>query len=377
MFFRNIIGHEEIKRRLIRTVREGTVPQAYLFCGASGVGKLGMALAYARYLNCTSRGEDDACGVCPSCRQMTTMMHPDVHYSFPVYKSDKRRSGCSDDYIAEWRDALSRTPYLSREKWSEAINSGNSQLYIYADEAGAIIRKLSYKSFESEYKILIMWSPESMRTECANSLLKLIEEPYDKTLFILVSDSPEKLLPTIVSRTRILRFRTVPDDLVSSRLQADFSLDSENADEVARISNGSYRKAVEIIQQTEENDRFFNLFVAMMRNAYARRIKEMKAWSEETGSLGREAEKRFLQYSQRMLRENYIYNTRVSALTYMTKREKEFSVRFSPFINEKNVIEIMEALSNAERDIIQNANGKIVFFDLSIKMILLIKRAAS
>ena len=353
------------------------MPQAYLFCGASGVGKLGMALAYARYLNCTSRGEDDACGVCPSCRQMTTMMHPDVHYSFPVYKSDKRRSGCSDDYIAEWRDALSRTPYLSREKWSEAINSGNSQLYIYADEAGAIIRKLSYKSFESEYKILIMWSPESMRTECANSLLKLIEEPYDKTLFILVSDSPEKLLPTIVSRTRILRFRTVPDDLVSSRLQADFSLDSENADEVARISNGSYRKAVEIIQQTEENDRFFNLFVAMMRNAYARRIKEMKAWSEETGSLGREAEKRFLQYSQRMLRENYIYNTRVSALTYMTKREKEFSVRFSPFINEKNVIEIMEALSNAERDIIQNANGKIVFFDLSIKMILLIKRAAS
>lgn len=377
MFFKDITGHEEIKHRLIQTVKDGTVPQAYLFCGPSGVGKLGMAIAYARYLNCTSRGEDDACGVCPSCRQMTTMMHPDVHYSYPVYKSDKRRSGCSDDYLPEWRAALSETPYLSREKWTEAIGSGNSQLYIYADEAGAIIRKLSFKSFESEYKILIMWLPELMRTECANSLLKLIEEPYEKTLFILVSDSPEKLLPTIVSRTRVLHFRTVPDELISRKLQERFSLDPEDSGEVARISNGSYRKAVEIMQQTGENQKFFDLFVSMMRNAYARRIKEMKAWSDEVGSLGREAEKRFLQYSQRMLRENYIYNTRISALTYMTRREKEFSVRFSPFINEKNVIEIMEALSNAERDISQNANGKIVFFDLSIKMILLIKRATS
>lgn len=377
MFFRDIIGHEEIKRQLVRTVKEGRVPQAWLFCGASGVGKLGMAIAYARYLNCTSRGEDDACGVCPSCRQMTNMMHPDVHYSYPVYKSDKRRSGCSDDYIAEWRDALSQTPYLSREKWTEAINSGNSQLYIYADEAGAIIRKLSYKNFESEYKILIMWSPESMRTECANSLLKLIEEPYDKTVFILVSDNPERVLPTILSRTRILPFKTVSDELLSARLQQRFSLEAEDAAEVARISNGSYRKAVEVMQQTEENEKFFNLFVSMMRNAYARRIKEMKAWSDEVGTLGREAEKRFLQYSQRMLRENYIYNTRVSALTYMTRRERDFSVRFSPFINEKNVIEIMEALSCAERDISQNANGKIVFFDLSIKMILLIKRATA
>lgn len=375
MFFRDIVGQQEVKKHLIQSVKNGQIPHARLLCGPDGVGKLAMAIAYARYLNCTDRGDDDSCGVCPSCRHITSLMHPDLHFVFPVYKNEKLKKRVSDDYITEWREALSETHYLSLERWLSIIDAENAQPKIYTDESREIIRKLSFKSFESEYKVMIIWLPELMVEECANKLLKIIEEPYEKTVFLLVSNRPDRILPTIISRTQRLNLRNIPNEEVASELVKRFSADPADAANIARIANGSYRRALEVMQQTGENKLFFELFVNMMRNSYARKIKEMKQWSDEVSKLGREAEKRFLQYAQRMLRENYIYNTRVQSLTYMTSDEKNFSSRFAPFINEKNVIGIMEELGRAERDIIQNANAKIVFFDLSIKLILLLKNA--
>jgi len=377
MFFKDIIGHEEIKQHLLQSVAENKIPHAQLFCGPDGVGKFAMAIAYARYLNCTGRkpGDTDACGECPSCRQITSMMHPDIHYVFPIYKTSSPKRAISDDYIKEWRRMVSETKYISIEGWLEEIKAENSQPQIYVDESQQIIRKLSYKSFESEYKVMIIWLPELMNEQCSNKLLKILEEPYEKTIFLLVSNRLDKLLTTILSRTQPIHFKGLPHNLISQTLQERFSVDAEAADAVTRLSSGSYRRALELMKQTGENKQFFDFFVQMMRLAYARKIKEMKIWSEEVAKLGREAEKRFLQYCQRMIRENYIYNTRIPSIIYLTPEERNFSTRFAPFINEKNVIQIMEELGRAESDISRNASGAIVFFDLSIKMILLIKRA--
>ena len=353
MFFKDIIGHEEIKQHLLQSVAENKIPHAQLFCGPDGVGKFAMAIAYARYLNCTGRkpGDTDACGECPSCRQITSMMHPDIHYVFPIYKTSSPKRAISDDYIKEWRRMVSETKYISIEGWLEEIKAENSQPQIYVDESQQIIRKLSYKSFESEYKVMIIWLPELMNEQCANKLLKILEEPYEKTIFLLVSNRPDKLLTTILSRTQPIHFKGLPHNLISQTLQERFSVDAEAADAVTRLSSGSYRRALELMKQTGENKQFFDFFVQMMRLAYARKIKEMKIWSEEVAKLGREAEKRFLQYCQRMIRENYIYNTRIPSIIYLTPEERNFSTRFAPFINEKNVIQIMEELGRAESDI--------------------------
>lgn len=374
MQFKDIVGHNDIKRHLISTVKQGNIPHARLISGITGIGKLSMAIAYAQYLNCTNRGETDSCGECTTCRQISSLMHPDVHYSYPIYKSAKLKKRISDDYIAQWRNMITNTSYPSLEGWLVEIKNENAQPRIYVDDSVEIIRKLSFKNFSAKYKMLIMWMPELMNTECANKLLKIIEEPYPQTVIILVSDHPERILPTILSRTQLLSMRPIAESEIISHLVSTYSVGDIQAREVARIANGSYRKALEFMQQSEENKLYFDLFVDMMRNSYARKIKEMQRWSDTVSKLGRESIKRFLQYCQRMLRENYIYNTQIGSINYQTEQEKSFSVRFAPFINEKNVIEIMEEFSRSERDIAMNGNARIVLFDLSIRLILLLKR---
>ena len=364
MFFKDIIGQDDVKRRLIESVKNGHIAHAQLFEGNDGAGALPLALAYARYIQCTHRGEDDACGECPSCRQMTALMHPDVHFVFPIANKKQKKEPVCDDYIAEWRNYVGETPYPSAESWQQFLATGNSQPLIYVHEAREIIRKLSLKSFESEYKIMIIWLPELMNPVCANKLLKILEEPYEKTVFLLVSNQPDKILGTILSRSQRINMRVVSPEKISEALQRRYSLGQQDADAVAHIANGNFIKALETIQLSEENQYFFDLFVRLMR---------LKVWSEEAADMGREKEKRFLAYTQRMLRENYIYNLHIPEISYLNSREEQFSTRFAPFIHERNIISLMNELSKAESDISQNANGKIVFFDLAIKMIMLLK----
>ena len=244
---------------------------------------------------------------------------------------------------------------------------------IYAEESREIIRKISLKTYESDYKVMIIWLPERMNAVCANKLLKLLEEPYDKTVFLLVSDNASAILGTILSRTQPVHLRPLSEDVVSSALVTNYSLSPEDASAIAHIASGNYLRALESIRVSDEMRLNFDLFVRLMRLAYGRKIKDLKLWSEEISDLGREKERIFLSYAQRMLRENFIYNIRQPEINYMTTQEAQFSSRFAPFIHERNVYPIMEELSRAYDDIGQNANGKIVFFDLAIKMIMLLK----
>ena len=372
-FFRDVIGHDSLKASLIRSVQSGNIAHAQLFSGMSGIGKFAMAMAYARYIHCTNRGETDACGECPSCVQYNALSHADLHFVFPMVRNkDKRKNHC-DDFLPTWSEFISNHAYFGIDNWLQAINAENKQALIYSDESEEIWRKMTLKSFSSPYKIMIIWLPERMNIECANKLLKLFEEPFPNSIFLLVSNEPDQLLTTIRSRVQQIAMHALPLPTIAGALQEEYHISDADARAIAHLSGGSYLKAIGSLTLNEDNKLFFDLFVQVMRLAYARRIKDLKAWSEETADLGRERLRRFLSYAARMIRENFIHNIAQPELNYMTTEEAQFSSRFAPFIHERNVTEIMRILGSAENDIGQNANAKIVLFDLSIKLIMLLK----
>ena len=371
MFFKDVIGQEEAKQRLIREAKEGKIAHARLFCGPEGIGKLPLAIAFARYLSCNNPGEKDACGVCPSCIKFNKLAHPDLHFVFPVIKK-KAKDTVSDDFIAEWRELLSHTPYFNLNIWLEEMGAENQQAQIYVKESDEIIRKLSLKSSQGGYKIMIIWLPEKMNVECSNKLLKLLEEPPSQTIFLLVSEEPDMLLTTIQSRTQRFTLYGIEEKYITERLQNQYGLQEKDANSIAHQSEGNFLKALESIHLSEENKLFFDLFVNLMRLSYQRKIREMKQWSETLAAMGREKQKHFLSYCQRLVRENFIFNFQNPSLIFMNEEEQNFSKRFAPYINEKNVMGIMDELSEAQRHIEQNVNARMVFFDFSLKMIVLL-----
>ena len=371
MFFKDVIGQEEAKQRLIREAKEGKIAHARLFCGPEGIGKLPLAIAFARYLSCNNPGENDACGVCPSCVKFNKLAHPDLHFVFPVIKK-KAKDTVSDDFISEWRELLSHTPYFNLNIWLEEMGAENQQAQIYVKESDEIIRKLSLKSSQGGYKIMIIWLPEKMNVECSNKLLKLLEEPPSQTIFLLISEEPDMLLTTIQSRTQRFTLYGIEEECIMERLQDQYGLQEKDANSIAHQSEGNFLKALESIHLSEENKLFFDLFVNLMRLSYQRKIREMKQWSETLAAMGREKQKHFLSYCQRLVRENFIYNFQNPSLIFMNEEEQNFSKRFAPYINEKNVMGIMDELSEAQRHIEQNVNARMVFFDFSLKMIVLL-----
>ena len=371
MFFKDVIGQEEAKQRLIREAKEGKIAHARLFCGPEGIGKLPLAIAYARYLSCNNPGEKDACGICPSCIKFNKLAHPDLHFVFPVIKK-KSKDTVSDDFITEWRELLSQTPYFNLNIWLEEMGAENQQAQIYVKESDEIIRKLSLKSSQGGYKIMIIWLPEKMNVECSNKLLKLLEEPPSQTIFLLVSEEPDMLLTTIQSRTQRFALYGIEEKYITERLQSQYGLQERDAISIGHRSEGNFLKALESIHLNEENKLFFDLFVSLMRLSYQRKIREMKQWSETLAAMGRERQKHFLSYCQRLVRENFIFNFQDPSLVFMNEEEQDFSKRFAPYINEKNVMGIMDELSEAQRHIEQNVNARMVFFDFSLKMIVLL-----
>ena len=371
MFFKDVIGQEEAKQRLIREAKKGKIAHARLFCGPEGIGKLPLAIAYARYLSCNNPGEKDACGICPSCVKFNKLAHPDLHFVFPVIKK-KSKDTVSDDFITEWRELLSQTPYFNLNIWLEEMGAENQQAQIYVKESDEIIRKLSLKSSQGGYKIMIIWLPEKMNVECSNKLLKLLEEPPSQTIFLLVSEEPDMLLTTIQSRTQRFALYGIEEKYITERLKNQYGLQEKDAISIGHRSEGNFLKALECIHLSEENKLFFDLFVSLMRLSYQRKIREMKQWSETLAAMGREKQKHFLSYCQRLVRENFISNFQDPSLNFMNEEEQNFSKRFAPYINEKNVMGIMDELSEAQRHIEQNVNARMVFFDFSLKMIVLL-----
>ena len=371
MFFKDIIGQTEAKQRLIKEIQEGKIPHARLFCGGQGTGKLPLAIAYARYLSCEHPGATDACGNCPNCVKYNKLAHPDLHFAFPVIKLNNKDT-VSDDFLTLWREMLQNTPYFNMNIWLEQMGAENQQAQIFVKESEEIVRKLSLKPSQGGYKIMIIWLPEKMNAECSNKLLKLLEEPPAKTVFLLVSEEPDALLATIQSRTQRFKIPGIGDNDIATTLVRKYGIEEKAAVNIAHRSEGNWIKVLETIHTNEESKLFFELFVSLMRLAYQRKIREMKQWSETLAAMGRERQKHFLAYAQRMIRENFVCNFSNSSIVYLNEEEQNFANRFAPYINERNVINIMDELSEAERHIGQNVNARMVFFDFALKMIVLL-----
>lgn len=374
MYFRDIIGQEEIKEQLIKSARTGIVPHARLFTEQGGAGAFPLALAYARYLNCTNPTEEDACGKCPSCLKYNELVHPDLHFVFPIIsKKDKKKEVC-DDYLTEWRGFLKERPYFNMDSWLDYIEAGNSQALIYSKESDEILRKLSLKIYEATYRILLVWLPEKLHPTCANKLLKIIEEPPLNTVILMVSENPDLILGTILSRAQRLNVRAIHPEAIVYAMTSRFGLSTEDAQHITHLANGNYLKAIEAISLGEENKFFLEQFKGMMRNSWARNVKGMKEMADLLASIGRERQKNFLAYCQHLIRENFMYRFQSPELNYMNLDEAGFAVKFAPFVNERNVFDIMEELAKAEQHVAQNVNAKMVFFDLSLRLTVLIKR---
>ena len=316
------------------------------------------------------------CGSCPACVKLDKFIHSDLHFVFPVKKkkgSTSDTAPVSDDYITEWREILSKNAYFSYDDWLLKLDVENQQPMIYERESSEILHKLSMQSREGGWKVVVIWLPEKMREACSNKLLKVIEEPPKDTLFILVSEEPDKIIPTILSRTQRVEVPCISREDIEAALMAKYGLTFNDAKVVAQQCGGNWEKAEEQLSLSEEKALYLELFMQLMRVAYARNIRDMKAWSEQVAAMGRERQKRLLDYCQRMIRENFVMNFKNSELNYMSQAEQNFSVRFSPFVNENNIFGIMDELSEAQRHIEQNVNAKMVFFDMSLRMIVWIK----
>ena len=374
MYFKDIIGQEEVKERLRQSARTGIVPHAQLFTEQGGAGAFALALAYARYLNCTERTETDACGHCPSCLKYDELAHPDLHFVFPIVTKKEKKKEVCDDYLHEWRGFLKGHPYFNLDNWLDYIEAGNSQALIYSKESDEIIHKLSLKIYEAEYRTLIVWLPEKMHPTCANKLLKIIEEPPMRTVILMVSEAPDLIIGTIQSRAQRIPIRPIDTNSMVEAMRARFGLAPDDAKYVAHLASGNFLKAMETISLGEENKFFLEQFKAMMRNSWARNVKGMRALADTLAAIGRERQKNFLAYCQRLIRENFVYRFQSPELNYMNLDEASFSAKFSPFVNERNVVELMEELAKAEQHITQNVNAKMVFFDLSLRITVLIKR---
>lgn len=374
--FDNIIGQKEYIASLRTAIDNNRLPHALLISGNEGSGSLALAYAAAQYLICPHRHDGDACGQCPQCLQLGKLQHPDVHFVFPVVrKKNQKEAPISLDYMSEWRNAFLNNHYLTLNEWTTKSGEENKQAGIFVAEANNIIKTLSVKPFESDYRVMIIWLPEKMNEETANKLLKIIEEPNDMTHFFLVSQEPERIIGTIQSRVQRINLPPIADVDIQQALVSRFDCPQDKAIDYARMSHGSYVEALKLLNDDEERSFYFTKFCEMMRLSYAKKLFDMKEWSEELSGIGRERQKAYLQYAQQMIRENFIMNFNTPSLNYLNESERTFSSRFHAFVNHNNVNGIMDELALAEKDIMQNVNAKMVFFDLSLKLIMLLKSA--
>ncbi|MEG1621988.1 MAG: DNA polymerase III subunit delta [Alistipes sp.] len=380
MKFADIIGQDDLKRHLIRGIDSGRVSHAQLFTGVAGSGVLSMALAYAQYLNCTARQDGDSCGVCPNCQRIAALEHPDLHLVFPVNKQGKKSGEVvlSDDFIASFRMlCIARKGYISSQEWYDQLDLGKTlKGLISAKEADEVIRKLSFKSFESDYKTMLIWLPETMNNEASNKLLKILEEPWEKTLFLLVSEQPDRLLPTILSRTQeVVVPRLAPEALEHAALQMG-APDSTTAHRMARLAHGDVLELQRLLagENDELHQTYFDLFCNLMRLSYNDKHLELMTWAEETAQFSREQQLGFLRDAARLLRESYMLHAGLGEVSYLWGKEQVFCTNFAPFIDNKNIEALIGEIEQAIIQITQNGSPVIVFTHFALSVSKMIKK---
>lgn len=361
MKFSDIVGHKELIGQLRANIDAGRVSHAQLIAGECGWGTLQVALAYVQYLHCPHREGGEACGKCPSCVQIEALAHPDVHFVFPIVNPSKTPT--SDSFIGQWREfVIENDAIFDEHAWYEKIDAQNAQGIIPQKEADSIIRKLSFKAFEGERKSVIIWLPERMKREAANSLLKILEEPWDGTLFLLVSEHPEALLSTITSRTQTINVGRIAPEELAEYATRKLGATPEGAAQTARVADGSVLTLRKVLGEDEgasvDN---FELFTRLMRLSFSNRHLELFEWAEQLATMRRESQKNFLEYALGLIRESYMLTAGVECVSHLWGAERDFCLKFAPYVANHNVEALVAEMERALRDIGQNGNPRMVF----------------
>ena len=366
MQFKDVIGQEKVKQRLLNSVHENRVSHAQLFLGPGGAGTLPLAMAYIQFIGCENKQAEDSCGHCNSCLKFGKLIHPDEHFTYPVATVKDVKNPKSVNFVGQWREAVTENPYLSLQQWYDLLGMENKQGFISVEESSDIIRGLSLKSFESEYKFVLVWMPEKMRTDAANKLLKIIEEPPQKTLFILVAEDEEQIIPTIRSRTQLVKITRLNDNELAAALVFKFNLDRAKANVLAHLSQGDFITAQTLLAEGAENEA--HDFIDWMRLCYRLPMKDLTKWVDEMAKTGRENQKNFLYYATHIARESLMLNFAGEQAVRLDENQFHSIKKFASQLNFRNGFSFVDELNRAHYHIERNGNPKIVFMDLSIKM---------
>ena len=373
MYFKEVLGQEKLKKLLMQSIREGTVPHAQLFLGPKGSANLTLALAFAQYVTCKNKQQDDACGACASCIKHLKFVHPDLHFVFPVATtSNVKTKPVSKNFLSEWRSLLDENPYFSLFDWLKHIGVENKQGLISVEESVHVLKDLSLKPYESETRIMLIWMPEKMNIQAANKLLKIIEEPPQKTLFLLVAESTENMLATVLSRTQLLKVPRHSDEEVLNYL-TNSGVEQGKAKMISNLVDGNINEAIQLAEHVEDSEQNALSFVQWMRLCFSalqvKDIDKLVQWSEMIAKAGRENQKSFLFFASNVMRDALLKNYGVEKMMKMNVSGHNFTMeKFAPFIHAENCMEIISELNMAQLHVERNANPKILFLDTSFKI---------
>jgi DNA polymerase-3 subunit delta' len=372
MFFKDVVGQKEVIAQLIQEVKSDKIGHGQMLVGKSGYGTFPLAMAFSRYLLCENPGAHDACGNCASCAQLNSFQHPDLHFVYPVVQAIAKTS---EHFLPTWRKMIGATPYFTQYDWLQMIDSKERKPIIGAEESESIIQKLKLKSYQGGYKVMVIFGADAMNPSCANKILKILEEPSPKTLFLLLVENPQAILATIQSRTQSIQVPKLLESDVSSYLQKEKNMEASKADAIARFADGDLCKALEVFQDGGATDEYRELFIQLMRSSYKKDVIEMMNWAETAASLSKENQKLFMLYTLHMIRQSFLMNYLGAQNANLTPSELGFVEKFSPFINGKNIREFMSEFDDAYYHLERNANQKILFTQLCFQCMRFIHRS--
>lgn len=392
VFFRDVIGQSAVKKSLLAMADEGRAPHAMLFLGGEGCGSLPLALAFAQYIDCTGdKANGEPCGECPACRKIAKLVHPDVHFIFPIAKVGSADD--TDSFLPQWRELFLQNPYFGLPEWNEAMSARKSsapadddadpaaktttgkQALIAKDAATIIHQKLSLKPYEAKRQIMIIWKPELMNETTSNSLLKILEEPPTDTMFLLVSEDSQKILPTILSRAQTFRIPPISEGDLAQALQVRLSLDPDTARRMAHIAQGNYVAALRQTRTTDQTKAQLAFFQEVMRAAWKRDVVKMNTIAESARTFNREQAKSLFLYCQHLVRESFIMNLAQSQLNFLTADEEAFLVKFAPFVHLGNVERLAALFDDCIAKVEQNGNIRMIVKVMVLTLTALIRNS--
>lgn len=374
MQFKDVVGHSEVKKHLIESVKNNRISHAQLFLGSEGNGNFQLALAYAQYVNCKNQGEDDSCGTCSSCVKYKNLQHPDLNFFYPTaIGSEIKTQPSSKKLQKQWIEMLSNREYFTLKDWMGHIGAGEKLSIINKLDSQDIIKSLSLKNFEAKFKVVIIWWPERMNIDCSNKILKVLEEPNPNSLFLLVGHNTDELLATIISRVQIIKTHQLSTEDIRQGLLDKEGVPDDLADSLSIMSNGNFSTALGLVNNPEGDEKFIDLFQTWMRLCYVVDYLNLEKWVDEIHKMGRIKQKDFLEYGLRIFRECMVYNYANPEMNRLHRKEEIFNAKFAKFIHGGNILPIMELFEHTHTSILRNAYAKIAFMNLSLKMCNLLK----